>query len=185
MMELCDVLNQMIQENLVASQPTNLCIGTVTSVEPLEVTISTDMEPLKSQVLYLTAAVIEKKLPILEHYHTTKGFRHAHTVSGLSHSHSANEGDTGPALEGEYPTSDGLAQDAFDSDKKLIKAEIVCYEYGKPLPVKDGFIILNRALEQGDRVLLLRVQNGQKFIILSRVFEQKEAFNGNPSNQRH
>ena len=53
-----------------------------------------------------------------------------------------------------------------------------------PLPVKDGFIILNRALEQGDRVLLRRVQNGQKFLILSRVFEQKEAAYGNPSNQQ-
>jgi len=175
----------MMQENLTASQPANLCIGTVTSTEPLEVSISTDMGPLKSQVLYLTSAVIEKKLPILEHCHTTKGFRHAHAVSGLSHSHSADEGDTGPSLEGEYPTSDGLVQDAFDSDKKLLKAEIVCYEHGKPLPVKDGFIILNRALEQGDRVLLLRVQNGQKFIILSRVFEQKEVSNGSPSSQRH
>jgi len=183
-MELSDVLRQMMQDTMAASQPTNLCIGTVTSAEPLEVTISTDMGPLKSQVLYLTSAVIEKKLPILEHYHTTKGFRHTHTVSGLSHSHSAEEGDTGPALEGEYHTGDGLVQDAFDSDKKLLEAEIVCYEHGKPLPVKDGFIILNRALEQGDRVLLLRVQNGQKFIILSRVFEQKEASNGNPSNQR-
>lgn len=183
-MELSDVLNQMMRENLRASQPTNLCIGTVTSADPLEITVSTDMGPLKSQVLYLTSAVIEKKIPVLEHYHTTKGFRHTHTMSGLSHSHSAAEGDTGPALEGEYSTSDGLEQDALDSDKRLKKTEIICYEHGRPLPVKDGFIILNRALEQGDRVLLLRVQNGQKFLILSRVFEQKEAAYGNPSNQQ-
>ena len=43
-MELSDVLNQMMRENLRASQPTNLCIGTVTSADPLEITVSTDME---------------------------------------------------------------------------------------------------------------------------------------------
>lgn len=184
-MELCEVLQQMMQDTMRASQPTNLCIGTVTSVAPLEITVSTDMRPLKSQVLYLTSAVIEKKIPILEHKHTTKGFRHSHTVSGLSHTHSAGEGDTGHALDGEYPTSEGLKQDAFISDEQLKKDSIVCYEHGTPLPVKDGFIILNRALEAGDRVLLLRVRGGQKFVILSRVFEQKEAGSGNTSRQRH
>ena len=183
-MELSEVLQQMMQDTMAASQPANLCIGTVTAAEPLEVTISTGMGPLKSQVLYLTASVVEKKIPILEHYHTTKGFRHNHVLPSLSHTHSGGEGDTGPALEEEYATGDGLVQDAFDSDKKLLKTEIICYEHGKPLPVKDGFIILNRALEKGDKVLLLRVQNGQKFIILSRVFEQKEASNGNSPNQR-
>ncbi len=181
-MELSDVLNQIIQENLTASQPANLCVGTVTRADPLEITISTDMGPLKSQVLYLTSAVIEKKIPVLKHKHTTRGFRHAHAVSGLSHSHSGAEGDTGPALDGEYPTTGGLEQDAFISDEQL--KDVRCYEDGKPLPVRDGYIILNRALEQGDAVLLLRVQNGQKFIILSRVFK-KEAANGDSSHQRH
>jgi hypothetical protein len=39
--------------------------------------------------------------------------------------------------------------------------------------VKGGYIILNRALETGDKVLLLRVMRGQQFIILSRVFEKE------------
>jgi len=47
---------------------------------------------------------------------------------------------------------------------------IVCYEHGKALPRKDGFIILNRALAVGDKVIMLRVLNGQNFIILSRAF---------------
>lgn len=179
-MELRDVLNQMMQENLRASQPANLCIGTVTAAEPLEIAIATGMGPLKRPVLYLTSAVIEKKIPVLKHAHTSKGFRHSHTVDGLSHAHGGEEG--GPALDGSYPTSEGLEQDAFLSDEQL--AETVCYENGKPLPVKDGCIILNRALEKGDSVLLLRVQNGQKFVILSRVFE-KEASNGNSSSQRN
>ena len=48
---------------------------------------------------------------------------------------------------------------------------MVCYEHGNPLPIRDGYIVLNRALEVGDNVIMLRVQNGQRFIVLSRVFE--------------
>lgn len=50
-------------------------------------------------------------------------------------------------------------------------SNVSCTENGASLPVENGFIILNRALAVGDKVLLLRVQGGQKFIILSRIFE--------------
>lgn len=51
------------------------------------------------------------------------------------------------------------------------KIEISCYEDGSALPVRDGYILLNRGLEAGDKVLMLRVQSGQSYIILSRVVE--------------
>ena len=38
--------------------------------------------------------------------------------------------------------------------------------------MEDGYIILNKKLETGDKVLLLRVCRGQQFIILSRIFER-------------
>ena len=63
----------------------------------------------------------------------------------------------------------GLEQDAFQSDEQL--ANILCYEARAPLPVENGFIILNRGLAVGDKVLLLRCSQGQKFIILSRVMK--------------
>lgn len=129
-MELKDILNQMIAENQRSSQPTELRVGTVTSVSPLEITINSAMVPLRSNILSLTSAVIERKIPILQHGHTV------------------GSGTTGAALQ-----------------------SIQCLENGQPLPVSNGYIILNRALEVGDKVLLLRVQNGQKFIVLSRVFE--------------
>lgn len=148
----------------------DLAVGTVTKAEPLEVTIREAMAPLPQEVLHLTAAVVEKKIPLLVHEHVTRGFRHSHTVSGLGHAHSASEGGTGSALEGSYPTSDSLIPDAYTSDKRL--EEVVCCEDGKPLPVENGYIILNRALAVGDKVLLLRCMRGQQFIILSRVFER-------------
>lgn len=135
-MELKDVLQQMMQESQQGMQPTELCIGTVTSANPLEVTINTQMAPLKASVLYLTESVIEKKIPVLEHTH-------------IVHDTSSDGGSCEEAL-----------------------SEIACYENGKALPVENGYIILNRPLATGDEVLLLQVQHGQKFIVLSRTFKE-------------
>lgn len=204
-MTLKDVLNQMIQENQAAGQPTDLRIGTVTSAAPLEITVNVAAAPLQAGQLYLTEAVVEKKIPILEHSHSisglghvhtvtglghshsTSGLEHTHTVDGLSHTHTLEEGTTGAALDGSYTNGSALSG-SYLSDQKLMGSYltssalgsvasgvalegVACIEHGVTLPVKNGYIILNRALEEGDKVLLLRVLSGQRFLVLSRVFE--------------
>lgn len=166
-MELIEVLQQINQQSMGAAGLTDLQIGTVTSASPLEITVDTLMQPLKAEVLYLTEPVVEKKIPVLTHLHTTKGFAHRHEITTLEHTHTAKGDTTSEGLSGTYQTEESLSQDAFDSDQRL--TNIVCYENGVALPVENGFIILNRALAVEDKVLLLRVQSGQKFIILSRV----------------
>ena len=158
-MSLSGTLYAMMQDNRAAGQPTDWKSGTVTSVDPLEVTINTQMAPLRESVLILTESVVEKKIPVLEHRHHT---------NSLGHSHTAPEGQTSTDLTGSYPTLYSLYSQGAGGDQSQ---NIVCYEHGKPLPVEDGYIILNRKLEVGDKVILLRVQNGQKYIVLSRAFE--------------
>lgn len=138
-MELKDILQQMTQESMKAAQLTDLQIGTVTSADPLEITISAAMAPLRASVLYLTVDVVEKKIPVVQHSHTI-------TVTDTF-------------------TGGGSATCSTEL------TNIVCYENGTALPVENGYIIFNRALAVGDKVLLLRVQNGQKFVVLSRVME--------------
>lgn len=169
-MDLIDVLHQVTEDTMSAYGLSDMAVGTVTSVDPLEVAIRESMAPLPQEVLWLTASVIERKIPVVAHKHTTTGFRHSHTVSSLSHSHEAPEGATGASLDGTYQTGEALTPDGYLSDEQL--KDIVCYEDGKPLPVENGFIILNRGLAVGDKVLLLRVMRGQQFVILSRVFER-------------
>lgn len=131
-MELIDALHQVVQESYAACMPTDMAMGTVVSTSPLEIRVNTSMTPLRAPVLVLTAAVIEKKIPV------------------LSHTHAASDGTTGPAL-----------------------SSIACMENGKSLPVEGGYIILNRELRAGDRVVLLKVESGQRYVVLSRVFEVK------------
>ena len=168
-MNLSETLYMMMQQNQRAGQPTDLRVGTVTGADPLEISISTAMAPLRREVLLLTESVVEKKIPVLSHVHDTSGFAHTHQISTLSHNHRYSGGTTQNSLTGSYTTQESLSQDTFTSDQRL--SEITCYENGQPLPVEGGYIILNRALAVGDRVLLLRVQNGQRYIVLSRVFE--------------
>lgn len=67
-----------------------------------------------------------------------------------------------PILQHTHTTPEGTTGSALDS--------IACIENGQALPVENGYIILNRALEVGDKVLMMKVQHGQKFVVLSRVF---------------
>ena len=204
-MELRDVLYQMMQRNAAAMQPTDLCVGTVVSAAPLQVSLSAQTAPLEGEQLLLTEPVVEKKIPVLTHIHEmeglshthtlsglghshdTTGFAHSHTTGGLSHAHTLSEGQTGAALAGSYSSDEQLAG-SFTSDQKLtgtytssgalgdVEMEgalsgVQCIEHGQPLPVEDGYIILNRALEAGDIVLLLRVEHGARYFILSRMFK--------------
>lgn len=171
-MELSDVLRQMMQQSMEGYGLSDMTIGTVTGTKPLAVKIREGMADIPQEALLLTAAVVEKKIPILKHKHITEGFRHSHRLPDLTHAHAGAEGETGPSLEGSLETETALDPDAYPSDERL--DNIICYEHGKPLPVKDGYIILNRALAAGDKVLLLRVMRGQRFVILSRVFEKEE-----------
>lgn len=50
-------------------------------------------------------------------------------------------------------------------------SHIICQEHGQELPIEDGYLILNRGLQVGDKVLLLQVEGGQRFLILSRLYE--------------
>ena len=164
-------MRRMMQQSMEGYGLSDMTVGTVTSAKPLAVKIRDGMADIPQEALRLTAAVIEKKIPILKHRHITAGFRHSHALPGLAHSHTTEEGGTGVALDGSMKTETALNPDAYTSDERL--ENIICYEDGKPLPVKDGYIIFNRALEIGDKVLLLRVMRGQQFIILSRVFEKE------------
>lgn len=148
-MTLSEQLFFMMQKNQEAMQLTDLVTGTVTGVSPLQIKSDASMAPYRREVLYLTESVVEKKIPILSHTHHTGGLVHSHFYNAL-------------------PTSESLDK-SYVSTEEL--ADIEAMENGKPLPVRDGYIILNRGLEVGDRVLLLRVQHGQKFIVLSRIFE--------------
>ena len=82
-MEIADILHAMMEDSLRSYGLADLAVGTVVSAKPLKVKVREDMDALPEEVLWLTEPVIEKKIPVLEHFHTTSGFRHSHALPGL------------------------------------------------------------------------------------------------------
>lgn len=159
-MSLIAAIKYVSRQDQQAGQPTDYVRGTVTSEDPLKITIDDTMQELERQSLILTASVVERKIPVLAH---------KHYISTLSHTHTCPTGATTPGLTGKYLGEESLVSEGANST--LQSENIICYENGEPLPVEDGYIILNRKLENGDKVLMLSVSGGQLFIVLSREFE--------------
>lgn len=159
-MSLIAAIKYVSRQDQQAGQPTDYVRGTVTSEDPLKITIDDTMQELERQSLILTASVVERKIPVLAH---------KHYISTLSHTHTCPTGSTTPGLTGQYLGEESLVSEGANST--LQSENIICYENGEPLPVEDGYIILNRKLERGDKVLMLSVSSGQLFIVLSREFE--------------
>lgn len=162
-MDFPDLICQLISRQIKNAQLTDLQIGTVKAPPPeLEIELKPEMAPLKKEVLYLAEPVIEKKLPLL---------RHRHEMKNLQHSHTTPAGPSDPAfLAPPYYTEYALLSE--NSSSAVQAEDVLGWENAGALPLSEdkNYILLNRALEKGDKVLLLRVQNGQKFIVLSRVF---------------
>lgn len=140
-MTLLETLQMINGQSMHAAQLSDLLIGTVTNASPLEITTDVSQAALRREVLYLTEAVIEKKIDTLKHDHY------------VLHSHSIPNGSTGAT---------GVCLPALE--------DVKCYENGRALPTDASSITLNEGLKLGDKVLLLSVQHGQKFVVLSRLF---------------
>ena len=75
---------------------------------------------------------------------------------------------TEPVIEKKIPVLQHTHGGQVPAD--LLQSSIICQEDSEGLPVEGGYIILNEGLKAGDTVVLMRVQNGQKFIVVSRAY---------------
>jgi hypothetical protein len=160
---------QSIAVNAVQSTiPVQFCYGTVTSEDPLKIRIDNGTIEISGESIILTEPVVEKKITIQKH-------NHAWGSDLLKHAHSYISAVGSPTPTGTQINAETQSPILNSNvDDRVISA--VCTEYGIDLPVdsNDDRIVIttNRRLEKDDKVLMLRVSSGQKFIVLSRIFEQ-------------
>jgi hypothetical protein len=152
---------QRIVVNVVNSMvPTEYCYGTVTSQNPLSIRLNEGTIEISGESIVLTEPVIEKLLTINKHTHCVG------ETLGL-HVHPIPAGGSTSA-----PT--GMSQ-LTEIDDTVVSAK--CTEDSVDLPTSSDtekiVVTLNRGLEKGDKVVMLRVSSGQKFIVLSRIFERE------------
>lgn len=143
--------------------PADLAIGTITSIDPINIRISNDMPDIPEVALLFTDSVVEKKLVMKSHLHYINSLSHDHQYVDYTSPTSSRVATTDAALEGTYPTLERTQVGTF-------------YLNGQELQVigteddTEVTIVVNNPLNVGDKVLMLRVHNGQRFIVLSRVY---------------
>lgn len=134
-----------------ASKPCNLVFGTVTSISPLQINVEQKMTLTSAQIV-LSRNVTDYKVKIDINDKTENGaseidLSHTHGYSGTtgsSNSHSHSYSGT---------TETGGKIDITHSHKfKGIKE-----------------IIIKNALAIGDEVIMIRMQGGQKYIVIDKV----------------
>lgn len=183
MSNLLQVIQSIAVNAVDATNPASLCFGTVTSADPLKIRLNESTLEVDSSVLILTESVVERKLTIDKHTHnigsTVAGHKHpfgAPTPTG-SLSVEAPPGGGACTLGGDIQKSSDLGDSTKVVDQVL---SVHWSEYGVDLTDKQVkadknkvVITMTRALDVDDKVIMLRLMGGQKFLILSRVFEME------------
>lgn len=175
---------QSIAVNAVKStNPVEYCFGTITSVNPLKVRLNESTLEVWGDTLMLTSAVVERKLTIKKHTHQigTTLATHTHPFSG-----NFNGTMTPPVppatLVGVVNGSVSPSSD-IQSTTEIVDTVLDAFvnEHGDTdnhLPVESDndkiVVTINRGLQVDDKVIMLRVCGGQKFVILSRVFKRDD-----------
>lgn len=162
---------QSIAVNAVNStSPTVFCYGTVTNADPLKIRLSDSTIEISGNSIILTEPVVEKKITIKKHTHKIGS-----TIA--SHTHMLD----GECTQSGKVTGTALATKDFDSDTEIVDTvlDAQCTEFGKKLSIeKDDddeiIFIINEALKKNDKVVMLRVSSGQRFIVLSRIFTRSD-----------
>ncbi|MDR2360581.1 MAG: DUF2577 domain-containing protein [Oscillospiraceae bacterium] len=129
---------------------TDIAIGTV-ETEPPELSVKimgSELPPIKKQALLLTQSVVEQRIVIAKHTHEVEPHKHTDSVGGNTTEESETNLD-------ELVTAVGYVNGA-----------------AQPVVSGDAFTVwTNTALKSGDKVLMISVMGGQRYIILSRVFD--------------
>jgi hypothetical protein len=162
--KLLNTLKNISHNTRMASSPTDIIFGAVISVSPLQISIEGMKQPLDADFIVLTDNVIEKKIN-LTHHHDTRVLSHNHTAI-------PQEETIQPALTGQYITTDALQ--ALPQDGNYITERLhVINEWGTyPAQTEnDLYIIINEGLRINDKVIMLKCNQGQTYLVLNKVYK--------------
>lgn len=175
MSNLLTVIQEIAVRAVQSTVPVQYCFGTVTQESPLKIRINDGTIEISGDSILLTEPVVEKKITIQKHTHKigTVG-THTHTITELPVTPPPPAPPTPPIGTASGST---LVPTEINAETTVIDTvlEAKCTEHGVDLPVDSNIerivFTTNRKLEKGDKVLMMRVSSGQKFIVLSRIFE--------------
>lgn len=169
MPSLNGAIQKAINSNFNSRSLTNLVFGNVVQIDPdIRIKIEGDQEPLPTAALEFTDAVLEKKMIVHRHKHDITSLRHTHITDDATSPSTSRLQETFDALNGTYPTEYELQNiEYYINGDQVEKINI-----NTDVETLATQIVINRALEVGDKVMMLSVKNGQGFIVLCKITEE-------------
>ena len=178
MPNLVEVIKKVAIEAVQASNPASLVIGEVTSVNPLNITIEQRLT-LDEDFLILTKNVTDHYVDMTVSHSTVSngisGLSHSHSYSGETketnvdaHTHDITS-ETGGSTSSEAVSGSTLHKHSYSgtTNDALSGAEAATkHSHGYKGRKK---IMLHYGLKQGESVLLIKMQGGQKYIVIDRI----------------
>ena len=155
-MDLAESMKIAALEAVDASKPVQVCFGVVLEEDPLKIILDQKLI-LEKQHLILTRNVMTYNVDVEYYWETEEALTTAHTHPIKAEDIATKALDVDP-LGNEHPPKDNISTQGT----KLTHT----HEIGGRKTMK-----LFHQLYKGDRVVLLRVQGGQKYIVLDKVGE--------------
>lgn len=163
MADLFGAIKEAIDSVEASKGKTDLVFGTVTQVNPVRIRLSNDMVDIPTEALVFTENVVEKKLVFQQHLHYITNLDHSHQYEDYTSPTSSRIALTDPALTGTYPTLYRTQLGTYYINGT--EMEVIGSETSPEVTV-----VINRSLAVGDKVVMVRAHDGQRFIVLSKVF---------------
>ena len=164
MSNLLQTIQSIAINAVAASNPASLCYGVVTSARPLKIRLDESTLEISDAAVMLTEAVVERKITIDKHNHTIGSALANHQHSYVSASGSPATTTATGQISGETTVDNTVLSVHFSEFGQDLTGNQVKSDSDKVI------ITMTRALEKDDKVLMLRLMGGQKFVVLSRLF---------------
>lgn len=170
---MAENMNEIIKHIALAafeeSKPVAVVYGEVTGTDPLEVTVDQKLK-LTEDFLLLTNAVRDHYVYMTVDHTTDTAYLDA------DHSHSASskfEGDVSTTIKNKVDPSSTKVESTAET-KMDGSVETTVQQVQIPLNHSHGYtgkkkFLVHNGLRNGEKVILLRFQKGQRFLVLDRV----------------
>lgn len=170
---MAENMNELIKKIALAafdeSKPTAIVYGEVTGTNPIEITIDQKLK-LSEEFLILTNAVHDHDVYMSVEHDTDIAYldaNHTHTAS------STFNGDVETIIKNKVDPDSTKVESTATSElngnvETTVKQVQINLNHSHGYTGKKKFLVHN-GLKKGEKVILLRFQNGQKFLVLDRV----------------
>lgn len=162
--QLLNIIKKAAKETIDESTPANIIFGTVTSTSPLNINVEQKIN-LTKEFLILTKNVIDYEVDVSINWSTENkslNGNHSHDISGeisVNSSASVNPNPDNVSISINNDVNSLLAVD--EQSLELAHAHNII---GKKT------LIIHNALKDGDKVILIRQQGGQKYVVLDKIY---------------